>query len=525
MRIRLWLAVTALAVPVLTVTPAQAAGTAESRTVDAVPTPRVAWSACFETAECATVKLPLDYDRPRGATTDVGLLRIKARDQANRIGSLFLNPGGPGVSATYVARLAPTFLSDELLDRFDIVGVDPRGIGTSSNVRCFATTEEQAPALAGLGELSPVTPAEIRAYVEASGQYGRACSTTGRPLSGSMSTTQVARDHDVLRRALGDDKLTFLGLSYGSVLGQYYANMFPDRFRALAIDGVLDARAWVGNDRQILDERIDSSGGAARALAEILRRCDRAGEQACAFAAGDPAGNFETITRKLRAEPVTVRDRTIGYADFIRDVHLAMTLPTAGDLVTTYAAEVWAAIHGDPTVQPWRPAASSAEGYDNSVESVMGVMCADGRFPARAARWPAAVAARERRAPHFGAAAVVWKDSTCASGTWTVRDEDRYTGPFDRRTVTPVLVVGSYWDPSTNYAGAVSVSRLLPNARLVSSDNWGHGAYALGACATATIDAYLVTGDAPARDTVCADGLQPFTGERRAFAPRPAGFR
>ncbi len=499
---------------------------AESRRVDAVPTPRPAWSACFEIAECATVELPLDYDQPRGATTEVGVLRVKARDQANRIGSLFVNPGGPGLPATELALAAPRFMSDVLLDRFDIVGVDPRGIGSSRNVRCFPSAEEQAQALANLGDFSPITKAEKRAYIKGSRQYGKACSTTGKPLSGAMSTAEVARDHDVLRRAVGDEKLTFLGISYGSVLGQYYANMFPDRFRALVIDGVINARAWVGNTRQILDERINSSGGAAKALTRILRLCDKAGEAACKFAAGDPVRNFETITRKLKAKPLVIGDRTVTYADFIRDVNSGMTLPIAAELVTTFAAEVWAALDGDTAALLRRIEAAAATGpgddasYDNAVDGLFGVMCADGRFPAKAAQWPAAVAAREKAVPHFGGSAVVWKDSACASSTWTVRDEDRYTGPFDRRTAAPVLVVGSFWDPSTNYAGAVSTSRLLPNSRLLSSDNWGHGAYALGACATAAIDAYLLTGKPPARGTVCADAPEPFTGQGQTSAER-----
>jgi pimeloyl-ACP methyl ester carboxylesterase len=495
---------------------------AESRKVDAVPTPRLRWAACFQIAECASVQLPLDYDRPRGATTDVGVLRIKARDQANRIGSLFVNPGGPGLSATEYALAAPRFMSDGLLDRFDIVGVDPRGIGAGRNVRCFGSAEDQAPAAAGLDELFPVTRAEKQAYVEGAEQYGKACSTTGRPLTGAMSTTEVARDHDVLRRAVGDEKLTYLGSSYGSVLGQYYANMFPDRFRALAVDGVINARAWVGNTRQILDERIDSSGGASRTLTEILRRCDRAGEKACAFAAGDPVRTFETVTRELKAKPLVVGDLTITYADFIRDVHLAMFWPTADEKVTTFAAEVRAALDGDTAALLRRletPAVGGPDdgSYENGYEAIFGVMCADGRFPARAAHWPAAVAAREKAAPYFGGSALGWKDATCASSTWTVRDEDAYTGPFDRRTAAPVLVVGSFWDPATNYAGAVSTSRQMPNSRLLSSDNWGHTAYALSACATAAIDAYLLTGAPPAGDTVCADAPAPFSGPGVAY--------
>ncbi|MER6000089.1 hypothetical protein ABT120_16065 [Nonomuraea angiospora] len=139
---------------------------AESRKVDAVPTPVLAWSACFEIAECATVRLPLDYDQPRGATTEVAVLRVKAKDQANKIGSLFVNPGGPSIPATKLALAAPSFMSDELLDRFDIVGVDPRGIGSSQNVRCFASGEDQASALDNLGVPFPVSKAEKQAYIK-----------------------------------------------------------------------------------------------------------------------------------------------------------------------------------------------------------------------------------------------------------------------------------------------------------------------------------------------------------------------
>ncbi|MBL7253458.1 alpha/beta hydrolase [Paractinoplanes lichenicola] len=496
----------ALAVAGAAVPTAASAAPSEGRKVDAVPTPVLDWAPCFTIAECATVRLPLDYDRPRGATTEVAVLRVKARDQANKIGSLFVNPGGPSVAATRLALAAPLFMSDEVLDRFDIVGVDPRGIGLSANVRCFASAEQQAPVQRNLDVAFPVTRAEIRAYVEGSKQYGRACSTTGRPLSGAMSTTEVARDHEVMRRAVGDRKLTFLGLSYGSVLGQYYANMFPDRFRALVVDGVIDAQAWVGNPRQILDERINSSGGSARALTEILRRCDRAGPTACAFA----GGNFNTLARTLEAEPLAVGKYTVTYADFIYAVLEAMYLPTAAQEVPVLAAEMRDALHGDTAALLRRLEAAEAgtppdtRPYNNDLDAFYGVVCSDGRFPARTEQWPAAVAAREQVNPYFGAA-LGWKDSACASKTWTVRDEDRYTGPFNRRTAAPVLVVGSFWDPSTNYAGAVATSRRLPNSRLLSSTNFGHTAYGLGACATAATDHYLLTGKPPADGTVCTD--------------------
>jgi pimeloyl-ACP methyl ester carboxylesterase len=523
--------------------PAQAApvektsSTVESRRVDAVPTPKPGWYKCYEIAECAVVPLPLDYDRPNGAKIDVAVLRIRAKDQNHKIGSLFVNPGGPGGSATSFALDAPQFLSPALLEKFDVVGVDPRGIGASTQVKCFPSVQAQTAVIDLMNVPFPVGRAEERAYVRGSKLLGRACSTTGRTIAGAMSTAEVARDMDVMRRAVGDRKLTYLGFSYGSALGQYYANMFPDRFRALVVDGVLDPRAWVGRDtRQILDARLHSSDGAYRALIEILKRCDRAGEAYCAFAAGDPVKNFAAITRRLRAKPVVItvdgQAVTVTYAIFISAVLGSLYSPTAGADVTAIAAEVQAALDGGSTaalasrVRTARAAKHAYDfPYDNGFEAGQSVICTAGRHPRDAASWPAAVDRRDRAAPYFGRN-WGWIDSPCARDTWTVRDEDAYTGPFDRRTAAPVLVVGSIWDPATNYAGAVSSSRLLPNSRLLSSNNWGHTAYGTGVCATTAIDRYLLTGTPPARGTFCTDAPQPFTSplptdQTRATAAGP----
>jgi pimeloyl-ACP methyl ester carboxylesterase len=495
--------------------------TAESRRVDAVPTPELGWYKCYDYAECATVQLPLDYDQPRGATTEIAVLRVKAKDQEHKIGSLFLNPGGPGGSGTSIALAAPFFLSESLLEKFDIVGVDPRGIAASENVKCFDSVREQTAVLDLLNVPFPVGETEEQAYVQGSKLLGTACSTTGRKLAGAMSTAEVARDMDVIRRALGEEKLNYLGFSYGSALGQYYANMFPDRFRTLVVDGVLDPTAWVGNTKQILDARLHSSDGAYKALIEVLRRCDKAGEEYCAFAAGDPVENFETITAKLRANPLVITDEygtyTITYAVFVSAIMGALYSPYAGSDVTQIAAEIWAALNTGSTAavaNRINAAKATKRAYDfpynNGLEAFSGVVCTDGLHPADAALWPAATAQRDAQAPYFGRA-WGWIDSQCARNTWTVRDEDAYTGSFARQTAAPVLVVGSIWDPATNYEGAVSSSRLLPNSRLLSSNNWGHTGYGTGACVTAAIDAYLLTGTPPAEGTFCTDAPQPFT--------------
>ncbi|MEV4345931.1 alpha/beta hydrolase [Actinoplanes sp. NPDC049596] len=488
--------------------------------VDAVPTPKLGWYKCYQIAECATVRLPLDYDNPRGATTEIAVLRVKARNQAAKIGSLFVNPGGPGGSATEFALAAPYWLSDPMLQRFDVVGVDPRGIGASENVRCFKSVKEQTAVLDLMNVPFPVTPAEEKAYVQGSKLLGKACSTTGKPLTGAASTAEVARDMDVIRRAVGDKKLNYLGFSYGSALGQYYANLFPDRFRALVVDGVLDPTAWVGNTRQPIDERLRSSDGSYKALIEILKRCDKAGESKCVFAEGDPVRHFRQIAEQLKKKPLALPDGEGGtiqvtYAVFVSAILGSLYQFDAGDQVTAIARQVADALEGGSTaalVKRVRTAGASRAydfPYDNSAEASSTVICTDGRFPPNADAWPWFADRREAEAPYFGRS-WAWIDSPCAGRTWTVRDEDAYTGPFTRRTAAPVLVVGSFWDPATNYRGAVSSSRLLPNSVLLSSNNWGHTAYGSGVCATTAIDTYLLTGRPPARGTVCTDAPQPF---------------
>ncbi|SCL21115.1 TAP-like protein [Micromonospora nigra] len=504
----------------------------EARRVDRVPTPKLDWYACYDYAECATVRLPLDYDRPNGATTEVAVLRVKARDQKNKIGSLFLNPGGPGGSGTNIALAAPYFLGDEVLDRFDVVGVDPRGVNASQQVRCFPSVKDQTRAYEGLNVAFPYTKAEEKAYVAASKRVGKGCSTTGRPLTGAMSTAEVARDMDVLRRAVGDRKLSYLGFSYGSVLGQYYANMFPDRVRAVVVDGVLDPNAWVGRGRarnQVQEDRLRSAQGAYAALREIMRRCADAGAELCALAGtGDPLAAYELVARRLKKNPLVIEDPdfgsyTVTYADFVSATLSGLYDQYGYEQVVGLTAELL--VLTDPaTAKADRQRARAAVArvaaqakqqraydfpYDNGLETFLGVDCTDGNHPKNAGTWPARAAKADRRDPYFGRI-WAWATSPCARNTWTVRDEDRYTGPFDRYTTNPVLVVGNYWDPATNYAGAVSAARTLPNSRLLSSDNWGHTAYGTSACATGAIDAYLVRLTLPRRGTVCVGDVQPF---------------
>jgi pimeloyl-ACP methyl ester carboxylesterase len=558
------LLVTALAIvtllPVGVVVPAQAAPKApafaakppppdrtsvlEARRVDRVPTPKLGWYPCYGNAECATTRLPLDYDKPHGATTLVAVLRVRAKDQKHRIGSLFVNPGGPGGSGTAMAQAAPYFLSADVLARFDVVGIDPRGTNFSDQVACFPSNAQQGKVLSGLNVAFPFTKAQEHAAVSSSKGLGTGCASTGEPLSAAMSTAEVARDMDVIRRGVGDKRLSYLGFSYGSYLGQVYANLFPDRVRAVAIDGVLDPLAWAGTKATASrpqSDRVRSADGATKALHQILVLCDKAGGQKCRFSPGNPVVNYDVVANRLKAKPLVFTDPYTGelvtftYADLVSgtlgslygpygyleitgnlaDLIILTEPPAKASSAPARARRVAAVRSFARNLAAQKKRDASRLGwsfpYDNSLEATEGVLCSDGLNPPDAAAWPAFAAAADRRAKYFGRL-WTWESAPCASSTWTARDEDDYRGPFTRRTAAPVLVVGTKWDPSTNYDGAVAAARLLPNSRLLSNDNWGHTSYGSSQCVTGAMDTYLLTQKVPAKGALCHGDVQPFVG-------------
>ena len=336
----------------------------------------------------------------------------------------------------------------------------------------------------------PVGDAETGAFVASSKAFGIACSTTGTPLSGSMSTAEVARDMDVLRRMVGDKKLTYLGFSYGTYLGNVYANLFPDRVRAVVIDGVLDPLAWAGTTENAgipQTQRLKSGEGASKALDEVLARCTAAGPEFCLLAGlGDPATVYAEIVASLKENPILVTDDEgnplfeITYAVLISVAPVrplragGLELGGPGPDLRPQPPEpdrrrpdrapggVRRAVPGPARPGP-RGRPSPRPGGRTTTRSTRSRACCapTGSTRPRAEDWVPASAAADAAAPGFGPL-WTWASAPCASSTWTVRDEDAYTGPFTRRTAAPVLVVGNYWDPATNYDGAVAAAGLLP---------------------------------------------------------------
>ena len=510
-------------------TPRRLTVTEAARLVSRVRTPVLHWTTCRKTAQCATAQLPLSYQNPHGPKIGLALLRIRAKDPRHRIGTIFLNPGGPGQSARDFAFSAPPALPEAMLDRFDLVGVDPRGVGGSTAVNCFTTNKERIRAEAPFNaEPFPVIKAQQRSWIVAARRLGWACSTTDRSIVTSMSTTDDALDMEVLRRAVGDRKLTYLGESYGSYLGLVYANLFPSRVRAIVIDGIVNPTALVGTPGTAhipVSDRMGSAAASIRALNELLKLCQQAGRPSCRFATKDTTARYARLAAQLKAHPLRLaakglKPTSFSYAELIDDTEHWMHTPVGyrglfpelTDLAELLGLGGGGANHAALVRELLRLHGAVQEGPipANQLEALSGVLCADTRNAHNAASWPAAAAAADRQVRYFGAL-YAWSSVQCARRTWPQPSDEVYEGPFDHRTAAPVLVIGNRWDPATSYYNALQVARRLPSSRLVASDGWGHTALLTSACVDNTTWNYLLHPQARApKVTHCRGDVQPF---------------
>jgi pimeloyl-ACP methyl ester carboxylesterase len=498
---------------------------------------QIAWSPCYRELglgefECGHLSVPLVYStrddgqdqagRDDGsARISVAVVRLPASDRKHRIGSMFINPGGPGGSGVDFALFASFLFSPDVLARFDVVGFDPRGIYRSTQLQCFDSDTEWGPYFTSFA--FPSNDQEERTWIAADRFLDNACAARAGAIRDHMSTANVARDLDRLRAAVGDKQLTYVGYSYGSYLGVTYANLFPSRVRALIVDGVLDPIAWatgVGRESETIpfSTRLRSDQGAQATLQEFFRLCDRG--SGCAFAPRS-AKRFAELGERLKKEPILFRDPTgevvfeFNYSLLISNTLGAMYGSDSWPLFAEFLAFLEAqagpddlrasldAFHRSLGLRP-KPADPV---YRNQIEGFPGVACSDSDNPTSYSAWSRQGAQADKRFGYFGRI-WTWASSICAE--WPGSDKDRYIGPFTQSTANPVLVIGNNFDPATRYQGAVTVSGLLPRSRLLTVHGWGHTSILLSGCATAAVTAYLVNLTLPATGTVCEQDAVPF---------------
>ena len=504
----------ALAVPLLAATTASAAPAARPAAA-----PAVAWAPCagFAGFDCATYQVPLDYDRPSLGTVTLALTRRPADDQAGKIGSLFLNPGGPGGAGLGFARAASQVLfDDDIRAKFDIVGFDPRGVGESTPIQCFTSDEEFESVLGPVPSI-PLGAQEVRDTLAAYRVYTAACGANGGPLLAHMSTLNVAKDLDRLRAAVGDEKLTYAGYSYGTLLGATYANLFPGRVRALLLDGMVDPAQ---RTQQSLANELDRAGGFETALRGFLELCDASGE-GCAFSPGNPKAKWVAIREKLRQGPATLSDGSTISISAVTD-YVAGNLYDPGAFPDTAATLqiIYEELFGAPAAAPSAKRSSGGllaghggfrplgDAYSyNSTDTLYAVNCLDKRLPRGQALWPAIAVGFEAVHRTFGRSQA-YGAAVCA--TWPVVTNERYAGPWNKRTSNTVLIVGTKYDPATPYVFAQRATRQLGKARLLSLDGYGHTSILSSVCIDQKTNNYILTGAVPPAGTVCRPDALPF---------------
>ena len=358
--------------------------------------------------------------------------------------------------------------------------------------------------------------------MRASVAYGRHCLRRDPDLVAHMTTAEVARDLDELRAAVGDPRLTFVGYSYGSMLGLTYANMFPERVRAISVDGVIDPVSWVGKGRAAhrlpVDVRLKTDVGSNQALHGFLTACRRAAD-ACRFASDDPRDKFDRLFEILEHRPIRLGSGkgTVTWESAVnRTLHGLYGFRPATELAD-FLRRLWlhrtATLHrgerrGDgPTDRANRePARSARATYPNYLDSSYAVTCGDSSNPGDPWAWARAAARQQRVSPVFGRY-WAWLDSVCVS---LPPGADRYRGPFNRRTQNPLLFVGNLRDPATRYRDAVDASARMPGSRLLTIDGTGHTSLTQDSpCARQAIARYLIHTTLPPRGLVCglASGL------------------
>ena len=401
----------------------------------------------------------------------------------------------------------------ELRSRFDVVSWDQRGVSRSAAVRCFSSESEQWQFLAPM----PGLPTDVRGQQALFGwaaEFGERCRRHAGPILDHVSSANSARDLDLLRRAVGDPKLTFHGISYGTQLGAIYANMFPARVRAMVLDGSID---FVGNvtghgteGTEIpLNTRQDIATGTAAAFEQFLRDCAAAGAS-CAFSEGDPWAKWAALV--AQRTPITVDDHVWTYPELVvAALSNPAGYPQLAELLQALFATGTAdlGLLEDVTGSSPPPMDVGAALYlGNREEAYSAIQCSDSTVPTDPSAYRRAALTAQEQQPDFGLISV-FDTTPCAF--WQGVDADRYIGPWNRRTAAPILVLNTRDDPATPLEGAYEGAAELADARVVITEGAGHSSmYVVSACTERVKREYLFTGVLPPAGIGCSRDRSPF---------------
>ncbi len=483
---------TALAVAAATTGSSGAAGPAGSTAATSTPAPgtapttgprsttppaTLAWSPCGGGVECATLAVPLDPAHPDdGRTVDLAVTRKRAT--GTRVGSLFVNPGGPGGSGNDFLR---SFSLPGVSERFDLVSWDPRGVGDSQPMGCDGATTARFRHV----DSEPDDPTEQAALDDAARAVADACAAAAADLLPHLRTTDTAEDLDRIREAMGDDQLSYLGLSYGTDIGQTYAERHPDRVRAMVLDGVVDPSLGLAGLLAGQTDAIQAS------LDRLFDACTPA--SGCTLA--DPRATFDRVAARVEREPLPAgsSSATVGPSELALAAIASSYQPSQG---ARFLAALAAADAGSGS-----GLATLARSYTDAASfgAYLGVSCTDGPHP-DAAGFEALAADLARRSPRIGAAVAnellpcAWWGATAGPPRSTVRAEG----------TPPIVVLGNTGDAATPYEWSVKVADGLADGHLVTYQGEGHTSLMRSTCVADLVGAYLVGLTVPADGATCS---------------------
>lgn len=451
----------------------------------------IEWEEYDDTIDVGTLEVPVDYADPNGPQFELFLARFNALDPENRIGTLLVNPGGPGFGGSDYAFLAAQIFDRPLLERFDIIGWDPRGTGESDPpIDCI---DDYDPYFTDV-DSTPENEAEHDVLVEKAEDFARQCIGANASIIQHVGTNNSARDIDAIRQALGEDEVSFFGFSYGSELGATWATLFPDTVRAAVLDGASDPNA------DPLDQGLQQTAGFQASLQTFLDRCSA--EASCEFHnGGDAEGAFVALMEQLDANPIPGED---GRPPVNRDV------ATMGVIQAMYAESFWPALE--------RSLAEAQEGdgsgllalhdsyyqrrfdgtYGNELEAFQAISCAD-----REER--KSVADTDAESDLYREVAPLLVPEGSAGGyfcTFLPESLDprvEITGAG----AGPIVVIGTTGDPATPFESTVRMAEALEDGRLVVVEADQHTGYGVNRCVIDLVNEYLIDLVAPENGTEC----------------------
>jgi pimeloyl-ACP methyl ester carboxylesterase len=454
------------------------------------------WTGCGDGMQCATATAPLDWADPTGDTIELALIRQPATSGHAR-GSLLVNPGGPGGSGVDFIRDSIDFATSERLQReFDVVGFDPRGVGSSTPVVCTDDDAELDDFLYGITPGDYGSDAWIAAREGLNAAFAQGCLEHTGPLLGHIDTVSAARDLDLLRAALGDSTLSYLGYSYGTYLGARYAELFPHKAGHLVLDGAIDPAATE------FDVTLTQARGFESALTAYLADC--LGRKECPFTGSADAARerIAALLHELEAHPLTAADgRRLGSGTMFS----AIILPLYNEGNWSYLDDLFSEVLDGETdtafflADVYNDRAADGSYSSNGSEAFLAINCLDYPSTGDIATMRAEATELEREAPVFGPW-MAYGGTLCPQWPFPSSIE---RGPITAPGSPDILVVGTTNDPATPYVWAKALAAQLENGHLVTHRGEGHTAYGESECITDVVDAFLVDGSVPASDPVC----------------------